>query len=202
MLIYISSMISVKDYLEREHQKMSWLQKAVRNYPAITSTAYVGRPLRAIPANEETIVRPSLLKKIILLPLLLFAGFFYYWVLKSFLNTNAVVPFIFGLFSVTALFLVVLWFNLLSPRYNYKIILNASEIKIRHDRFGWEEVEGTYIMTRMEGKYRTAYLLLFTKRNTVEKFDLSNLGTSHQKLASLVEYYKKKNKEPESIHPG
>jgi hypothetical protein len=156
-----------------------------------------------VPQNNETIIKPSILKKLIMVPFFLFAGFFYYWLWNSyFKNPGILVPFVFGIVFITAMLLFVVWMNLLNPRYNYKIILNASQIRIKDQAFAWTELEETCIMTRMEGKYRAAYLLLFTKRNTVEKFDLTNLSTSHQKLASLVEYYKRKNKEPQSIHPG
>ncbi len=185
-------MVNIEDYIKAEKEKMTWLDKINRNYPKVENTGLlVGSMQKEIP--DSTVIKPSLWDKLISVVLLFFMGVLWLALLSMLLNYRF--PFaviLIGFLFLTFLIFLVIRNSFFNPKYIYTISIDKDGISVDDRKLFWSDIEDTFIMSRQEGKRTNYYLLIFKHDKTVDKHDLFRMGISDRKLATLIEYYKRK----------
>lgn len=185
-------MISVKDFIETEKSKMSWLDKVVMNYPQVYQTSFLSPPIKQ--NQSEILIRPSLFAKLMAVPFLLFALVFYIPLFSILRNGTlpALIP-VTGILFISFILYWLTWHSFLNPKYIYHIRLTSQYIETRKRKFYWNEITETCILTRMEGRFSNSYLVLLMRDGRVEKMNLFKFRISDERLAGIVEFFKGQN---------
>jgi hypothetical protein len=163
----------------------------VRSYPKVQSTkGYLGS-LKTSDLKPESIIKPSRWAKVTS-TLILIPPIFMWGTLFSMLITQAtLVPlYLFFLVFMTFLLLLFVRNSIFNKKYFYNIVLTPSGITLGRNRFFWEQIEDTCILTKREGKAWISYLVIFGRDNSTERFSLFKFNISDSKIAALIEYYK------------
>jgi hypothetical protein len=182
-------MITIKDFIEDEQKKMTWLDKVVRNYPRIHQTSFLNNPLKQ--SVEEIVIRPSIVQKLPVIPFIFFALLFLFYPVKILINNSlpALIP-IGMIFFILFILYMAIWHTFFNPKYIYSIRINHQFIEARHQKYNWENIADTCIMFKMSGRIDNVYLVILMKDGNVEKLNLSKFSISAKKVSGIVEYYK------------
>jgi hypothetical protein len=182
-------MTTISDFIEKEKRKMSWLDKAVMNYPTIHKTSFLSSPLAQ--STPEVVIRPSILNKLITIPFILFGGAFYIPLVNIMVNQKLpiLIPLI-GILFLSFILYLLIWHSFLNPNYIYRFRINREYIEASGKKHYWTEISETCIMTKMEGRNSNSYLVIFKKEGSVEKSNLFKFRISRKKLAGIIEFYK------------
>lgn len=185
-------MISVKDFLEAEKSKMSWLDKVVMNYPQVYQTSFLSPPIKQ--HKSEIVIRPSLFTKLIAVSFLLFALVFYIPLFNVLRSRTLPIPVpVTGILFISFILYLLIWHSFLNPKYIYHIRLSSQCIEARKNKFYWNEIAETCILTRMEGRFSNSYLVLLMRDGRIEKMDLFKFSISNKRLSGIVEFFKEQN---------
>ncbi|MDH7462470.1 hypothetical protein QEG73_14315 [Chitinophagaceae bacterium 26-R-25] len=179
-------MTSINDFIKQEEQKMTRLDKWTGNYPKVASTiTYATALIQTFP--EQAVIKPSWWSKVFTTFWGLFIALI--WMLMV-ITSGPFFPDILSVLLPTALFCVVVYTSFFDKRNVYILKIDKTCIFIDDRKIAWSEIDGTYIMSKKEGKYMNYYLIIFRTDRTVEKLNLSKMATSQSKLSTLVEHYK------------
>jgi len=184
-------MSSISDFIASENAKMSKWDKFFQNYPDVYTTSSINDSIKV--TKPETIVKPSILGKLVALLFTFLVLLFYIPIGGMVVNKTPIIfPALAFLFISFILYLLV-WNSFFSRRYIYQIRLNNEYIKAQGKKIYWKDVSETFIMNKKEGRFNNSYLVIIKKDSAIEKLNLFKFGISDRKLASLVEAYKTKD---------
>jgi len=180
----------IENYIKTEEQKMTWLDKLVKNYPEARNTNSIAHTFKSnFSFLDQTTIRPSFWNRMISIIIVLFMGFIWIGLLNMVLAYKF--PFVVNLFCLvlmTFLIFLVIRNSFFNKKYNYTLTIDKNGISVDKRQILWSDVADTFIMNRQEGKGTNYYLLILK----TDKLDLK-MGTSVGKLAAIIEHHKQKS---------
>lgn len=184
-------MTSIKDVIEAEEKKMTWLDKVVRNYPEVYQTSFLSPPIKQL--TPEIVFRPSIIPKLITVPFILLALMFYFYLLRILVNQNLpiLIP-LAGILFVSFILYLIIWYSFLNSRYIYQIRIGHDFLEAQGCKHNWESIADTCILSKMEGRYTNSYLILIMRDGSIEKLNLLKFRISNKKMAGTIEFYKRR----------
>ncbi|HEY6902497.1 MAG TPA: hypothetical protein VI233_17690 [Puia sp.] len=184
-------MSKIDEFIEQEIAGVSWLDKTTQNYPRIKSTSALCYSPKSATPNPEHKLTPSWFNKIFGVLFILFSLFFYTVLIGTLINGHLPTPVsIMFLLIISGMDWMVIWTFFVDPKMNYKIRLNKEYIELGSQRISWDDIEDTYIMTKMGGKNTETHLVIFRKGMDTRKFNISRFAIDSRKLASFIEQCK------------
>jgi hypothetical protein len=183
-------MTSIKNFIEAEEKKMTWLDKVVRNYPQVYQTSFLSLPMQQ--STAEIVLRPSIVLKLITVPFILLCLLFYFYLFRLLINQNlpVFVP-VAGILFVSFMLAIIIWYSFLNPKYIYRIRINHEFLEAQDRKYNWKDVSETCILSKMAGRNSNSYLIIIMKDGSFKKLNLLKFRISDKRLAGIVEFYKK-----------
>src|SRR5579871_2217059 len=140
-------MIMIEEFLEEERQKVKGLDKLFRNYPKIKRTSQI---IPSLPGEirEVTVIRPSVIGKIVALWVSGIAGFMWLTMLSMLIGGR--VPFLAvpALLFLSFILYTILGRTFFNPKYVFTILLDREGITVHDQKTRWAEVAETCIMVQ------------------------------------------------------
>ncbi|MBI5370750.1 MAG: hypothetical protein HZA79_01860 [Sphingobacteriales bacterium] len=184
--------IYIEEFLKQEKDRLSPLVKWFGIEPELETTLSICGEGRKKKNHNEVLIRPSWLYRLMVIPFILL-NLLMIGVLTNLAVQHNLPFFVNGglLVFLLALFFVTVYYSFLDKRKNYTILISNEGIFIRGERFPWNEIRETFILTIPKTKGHPSYLVILTSKNEFKKFDLYHFSVSDKKLAEYVEGYKK-----------
>ena len=181
----------INDFLEKERKRGPRILRIFPLQQNFESTSSLSEDLPHKKQKDIIVIKPSLLKRIFITPVILFELWFAYQFIRG--MSEGRFPLIF--FILSSLFLLLLifisiYFPFINRKMNYKIIIDGNGLIIAGKYFDWDTIQGTFIYTIPARRGYNSNLIIVTNDNTFYKFDLFNFGISDSKLSSYIEYFK------------
>lgn len=187
-------MASADNFINEEESKMTWLDKALMNYPVIYDTKELADLSGDLSADKERIVHPSRFDRAIAVLFLIFSTVAWL-ILFNMLTRYMLVPVtVVALLFVSLLIWINIWNTFLNRKYIYSIRFNKEYIEIDKKIIRWIDISDTRIMIRQTGRGKNSCLVIFTTDGQVHKYSLFKFAISDRELSTLIEVYKTNNK--------
>lgn len=171
---------------------MTWLQKLLRQYPSVQSTSFLSPPID--PKEKTVLLTASLSDKIVQFVVLLFAFFVYAALLYSVITDKERL-----LYSVPALCLLTFVISrAVWNEYGQKdpvsgLLLTADYLEADGSRYSWSDINGCYIIRKMEGRYTVLYLVLTHTDSRNTRLNLRKIHIHQKRLAGWIEFFRRRN---------
>jgi hypothetical protein len=183
--------VNIEAFIEAETGKMSWLDRLFRNYPDIKSTKAIDTGLFKRKNKDGIFIKTSKWKRVVLIAFLLYALWFWAIFLHLlFSKKDMFAILIFFFLAINVIIGFILWHGFINSKLNYRLKISNDGISTKKQLYLWREIEATYILSRVEGRYSNFYLLIFLKcQQEPVRFNFERFSISKHKLASIVESY-------------
>jgi hypothetical protein len=136
-------------------------------------------------------IKPSVLQRLLVLPFLAAAIFFWLILLSLVLRNILLSIALCFLLLLSLLIVFVIWSTFINPKYSYKISIDKEKISIHKLTLKWELILEVIVMVKGVGRNKVSTLVVFTDDNNVYRFPLRNLGISEHQLLTKIEVYRK-----------
>jgi hypothetical protein len=183
-------MPNLDDFIAAEMARTSRWDRFMRNYPDIRTTRFHA-VFGARKFPPEMVLRPSVGVKLQAVVFLFFSGVAWLAVVGA-MDKGSLSPFVSWLILIGLPLLVCRFFyrNFLSGRRNFALAFDAGGIAVDDQKFPWNDLAETAILTKRSGRTTRNSLVLLGKDGSVRVFDCWLLQVSDEKLATIIEYYK------------
>lgn len=171
---------------------MNFFEKLFDNYPILHSTQAIAGSKKGLQLAQTTVLRPSVFSKIIASVFLIFATGCWLLLLRLLLQ-GTLVPVVVGLMLFVSFIIgLLVWNTFLNPVYLFTIKISTANIELKGQIFPWQQIAGTYVLRRMNNRRRDSSLVIITNDGKLSKHSLFKFGTTNERLAAIIEFYKTK----------